>query len=84
VGPDDNIQGNHKDIRSKEEIEKWRRKDPIKQFEKFLIKDKILRKEDLGRINRESDKEVKEAHQYAKRCAYPNPKELVKYVFKES
>jgi TPP-dependent pyruvate/acetoin dehydrogenase alpha subunit len=84
VGPDDNIQGNHKDIRSKEEIEKWRRKDPIRKFEKFLIKDKILREEDLGRIKREIGEEVKEAHQYAKTSAYPNPKELVKYVFKES
>ena len=83
VGPDDNIQGTHTDIRPKEEIEKWRRKDPIRKFETFLIKNRILGKEDLERINRETDEEVKDAYRYAKRSPYPNPEELVKYVFKE-
>ena len=83
VGPDDNIQGTHTDIRPKEEIEKWRRKDPIKNFEKFLMKNKILGKKDLERINRETEEEVKEAHSYAKMSPHPSPKELGKYVFKE-
>lgn len=83
VGPDDNIQGIHTDIRPKEEIEKWRKKDPIKNFEKFLIKKKILGRGDLKRIDQEIDEEVKEAHRYAKMSPYPDPKELGKYVFKE-
>ena len=29
VGPDDNIQGSHTDIRPKDEIEPWMDKDPI-------------------------------------------------------
>ncbi len=83
VGSDDNIQGTHTDIRPKEEIEKWRKKDPIRKLETFLIKNRILKKEDLERINREANEEVKEAHRYAKRSAHPDPKELGKYVFKE-
>jgi len=83
VGPDDNIQGTHTDIRSKEEVEAWRKKDPIRRFEAFLIKNKIFRKEILDRIDREVEKEVEEAHQFAKMSAYPNPNELTKYVFKE-
>jgi len=83
VGPDDHIQGTHTDIRPKEEIEKWRRKDPIKNFEKFLMKNKILGKKDLERINQETGEEVKEAHSYAKMSPHPSPKELGKYVFKE-
>ena len=83
VGPDDNIQGTHTDIRPKEEIERWKRKDPIKNFEKFLIRNKILGRKDLIRINRKIAKEVTEAHKYARMSPYPDPKELGKYVFKE-
>jgi len=84
VGPDDNIQGTHTDIRSNEEVEAWRKKDPIRRFEAFLIKNRILKKEDLKRINQEVEAEVKEAHRYAKMSPYPNPDELTKYVFKEN
>jgi pyruvate dehydrogenase E1 component alpha subunit len=84
VGPDDNIQGTHTDIRSKEEVEAWRKKDPIRRFESFLIKNRILEKEVLRRINQEVEAEVKEAHKYAKMSPYPNPNELMKYVFKEN
>src|SRR4030043_322863 len=84
VGPDDNIQGTHIDIRPKEEIEKWRRKDPVKKFESFLIKKMGLKREDLKRIKQEAEGEVKEAHRYAKMSPYPNPDELTKYVFKEN
>lgn len=83
VGPDDNIQGTHMDIRSKEEVEVWRKKDPIRRFESFLIKKKIFRKETLEKIDRQVEKEVEEAHQSAKESPYPNSNELTKYVFKE-
>jgi len=84
VGPDDNIQGTHRDIRPKEEIEKWKKKDPIRRLETFLIKEKIFRKDTLERIDREVEKEVEEAHQFAKASPDPNPNELTRYVFKEN
>src|SRR4030043_972112 len=84
VGPDDNIQGTHTDIRSNEEVEAWRKKDPIRRFEAFLIKNRILKKEDLKRINQEVEAEVKEALKICKMSPYPNPDELTKYVFKEN
>jgi TPP-dependent pyruvate/acetoin dehydrogenase alpha subunit len=83
VGPDDNIQGTHMDIRPKEEIEKWRRKDPIRKFETFLIKNRILGKVDLERISKETEKEVEEAHRFAKTSPYPHVNDLTKYVFKD-
>jgi pyruvate dehydrogenase E1 component alpha subunit len=84
VGPDDNIQGTHTDIRPQEEMEKWRKKDPIKRFEKYLIENGVLRKEKIKKINEGIEDEVKEAHQYAKNSSNPNPEELMKYVFKEN
>jgi pyruvate dehydrogenase E1 component alpha subunit len=84
VGPDDNIQGDHTDIRPKEEIERWQRKDPIKKFGQFLVKNGIMSERALQGIERQAKAEVNEAHVFAKRSPPPNPQELTKYVFKES
>lgn len=83
VGPDDNIQGTHTDIRPKEEIKRWRRKDPIKHFKKFLLKHSILKQEDIEKIEREAEKEVEEANTFAKKSPHPKKSELTKYVFKQ-
>ena len=47
VGPNDNIQGVQTDIRPPEEIEKWRRKDPIKRLERYLLKKKVASRKKL-------------------------------------
>lgn len=83
VGTDDNIQGTHTDIRPKEEIEKWLKKDPIKRFERFLLKNKILKGEDLINIKKEAEDEVSEAHAFAKNSPYPEKGELARYVYSE-
>ena len=83
VGPSDNIQGNHTDIRPKEEVEKWKMRGPIKRFKAYLMKNKIFSKEDLEKIDNEIAEEVKAAHEFAKQSPYPDPDELGKYVFKE-
>ena len=38
VGPDDNIQGEHVDIRPPAEVARWRKKDPIPRFERHLLR----------------------------------------------
>jgi len=83
VGPDDNIQGTHTDIRPPEEVSKWRKRDPIKKFESFLIKNSILEKEDLEKISQEAKKEVEDALAFAKKSPYPKEGELARYVFKD-
>jgi pyruvate dehydrogenase E1 component alpha subunit len=59
------------------------KKDPIKRFEAFLIKNGVFKKENLINIRREVKTEVEEAHHFAKASLNSNPKEIVKYVFKE-
>ena len=83
VGPDDTIQGSHTDIRPKEEIERWRKKDPVKRFEQYLIKKKILDEKDLQKIKERVEKEVSEAHDFAKNSPYSHESELTDYVFQE-
>lgn len=83
VGPNDNIQGIPTDIRPKAEILKWQKKDPIKKFEKYLIKNKILDTIELTSLHKSVQKEVDRAHEFAKASSYPKESELVNYVFKE-
>lgn len=83
VGPDDNIQGAHSDIRPEKEVSKWREKDPINKYERFLIKNKIMNKEDMGKIWKQAEKEAHKAHAFALNSPYPKKGELTKHVFKE-
>jgi len=82
VGPDDNIQGTHTDIRPYDEIKRWERRDPIKRFERFLIKNNFLKKDKLHKLTEDVLKEVQDAHDFARRSQYPTKEDLVKYVFK--
>ncbi len=82
VGPDDNIQGTHTDIRPKDEIERWFKRDPIKLFEDYLINNAVFNEEKLLKIKKEVEAEVKEAHSFAKASPYPESKEMTRYVYK--
>ena len=83
VGANDSIQGTHTDIRPKEEIAKWRKKDPIRKFEQYLIRNKILAKGNRETIRKETEAEVNDAYVFAKKSSYPKKSELTKYVFKK-
>ncbi len=83
VGPNDNVQGVHTDIRPEEEVEEWRKKDPIVRFERYLLENGVLDQEVIEEISREVEKEVEEAFVFARGSAFPDPEDLGKYVFKE-
>lgn len=82
VGPDDNIQGVHTDIRPIEEVTKWQRKDPIKKFEAFLLKNNIMRKDDFRKVSKEVEEEINNAHRFAKNSPAPEANDLGNHVFK--
>lgn len=82
VGPDDNVQGTHTDIRSPLEIEKWRKKDPILRMENYLKNNGIVSDADLSKFRDEVEKEVADAHRFALASPYPAEEELTRYVFK--
>jgi len=82
VGPDDNIQGLHTDIRPQEEVDIWKKKDPVINFEKQLLDNDILSESEVSKIKKEIDKEIREAHVFADNSSYPKESELNAYVFK--
>jgi acetoin:2,6-dichlorophenolindophenol oxidoreductase subunit alpha len=82
VGPDDNIQGSHIDIRPREEVEKWVKRDPINHLYNLIIKEKISTEEEISKIRDEIKKEVEDATEFALNSDYPKPSDLLKYVYK--
>lgn len=83
VGPSDNIQGTHTDIRPQSEIDSWIKRDPIKKIERYLVKNKIINKQKISEIEKEIDQEISRAHANARLSKRPNVKELTSYVFKK-
>lgn len=83
VGPDDNIQGFHTDFRPKNEIESWKEKDPIKMLEKVIYDRKLFDKNQISLIAEEINNEVEDAMAFAVKSKYPDPADLLKYVYHE-
>lgn len=81
VGPDDNVQGTHTDIRPPAEIARWLKKDPIKRMERSLLKESGMGRSDLEEIRREVEKEVADAFDFARGSSFPEPRDLARYLF---
>ncbi len=81
VGPDDNVQGAHTDIRPKKEIARWRRKDPITQMERRLVSSGVIDTKKLADLQRKVQREVEAAHKFAMRSPLPRTRTLKDHVF---
>lgn len=72
VGPSYDLD---KGLRSKEELEYWMNRCPIKTFEEFLFKHGILSKKEKIQIYENIKSEIEEALTFAKESPYPDPNE---------
>ncbi len=82
VGPDDNVQGTHTDIRPAEEIAMWKEKDPIQRYIKHLIENDIFTNVDIENIIQEINESLREISGMIDKPVYPKEDELLNYVFK--
>lgn len=81
VGPDDNIQGTHTDIRPRAEIERWKLKDPIVRLKRAIVKSGVSA-ELMREVEREAELSVEQSHVAAKAAIKPTAGELLQNVFK--
>jgi pyruvate dehydrogenase E1 component alpha subunit len=72
-----------KDPRPRDEVERWRARDPISIFRKVLDDRGILTTDGSQRVIDEVRREIEEAIEYAEASPYPNPGDLLKDVYKE-
>ena len=71
----------HYQPRDKEEIMKWKERDPVVIFRERLMKKGILTQEMVDEINEKFDREIEEAEKHALESPYPDPSILEKIVY---
>jgi pyruvate dehydrogenase E1 component alpha subunit len=82
VGPDDNIQGTHTDIRPRAEIERWLQRDPIGLLERYLTGTGQLESTVLARLQDEARREVGAAVLFARNSPRPASEGFNDYVYR--
>jgi pyruvate dehydrogenase E1 component alpha subunit len=60
------------EYRTKDEVEGWRTRDPLKTFPARLIEEDVLNEEDVQRLDRQAVKTVDEAVEFADRSPFPD------------
>ena len=69
--------------RSREEVEEWRSKDPIPQFESYLEAAGVAGPEHFDEVRRNVRAELSDAVRYADEAPAPAPEETLRHVFAE-
>ena len=69
--------------RSKQEIEEWMEKCPIKRFQKVLFGKGILNQDGLNQVDQEIQKDLEEAVQFAQNCTWPEPQDALRDLYSE-
>lgn len=81
VGPDDNIQGSHTDIRPPAEVARWRQRDPINLLARTLQDLGHLATAELAEIQSAADNEVEKAIEAARTSPFPRAEEVMNHVY---
>ncbi len=75
------FEGDPTTYRSREEVEDWKKKDPINVFEDKLLARDFITKKEIEDIEKEVVDEVEETVKFAEESPYPNPEETLEDVY---
>jgi 2-oxoisovalerate dehydrogenase E1 component len=70
----------HELYRSEKEIKDTEKRDPLTQFEKLLLDNKVITKKDIEKIDEEVKKEIIAAHKEAMKAPQPDPESIFDFV----
>jgi len=73
----------HADLRPQEEIEAWKKRDPVKVFREKLVEQGVLTEADVERIDREADEWAAEIDRFATESPVPDASVLEKALYAE-
>ncbi len=74
-------EGDPEPYRPKDELEEWKKKDPLDRFTKKLLEDKVLTPGDVEKKRNQFMNEINEAIQFAKEAPFPDASEVTSDVF---
>lgn len=67
--------------RTKEEVEDWMKRDPLKRYEQTLLAQGTLTQEDVQKIQSQADAEVAEAQKFTEESPEPRPEDAFNAVY---
>ena len=67
--------------RTKEEVESWKKKCPIKRYKKYLLKNNIAIQTEIKDIEKKVKDEIVAASKFAKDSSFPNPEDALRDVY---
>ena len=68
---------------SEEDLDEKNLRDPLKEFEEYLLKNNLMNKKSIEKIEKTLKKDIDEAFAYGQKSPLPDVKELEKYLFVE-
>jgi TPP-dependent pyruvate/acetoin dehydrogenase alpha subunit len=69
--------------RDKKEVEEWKKRDPIPEFQKFLMKQKMITEKEIKEIEKQVDTEIQKAVDFAGEGTWEPLDQLTKFVYSE-
>lgn len=69
------------DPRDPDEVEAWKRRDPIEAFRRRLVERGILTEEQVARIQEEAEREMQAAQTFADESPFPEPEEAFEDLY---
>jgi hypothetical protein len=69
------------EYRTKEEVEEWRQRDPIKAFADRLVDEGVLKEEEIEKLDQEAIETVDEAVRFADESPFPDLDSLYDQVY---
>jgi len=57
--------------RTKEEISEWKKRDPIRRFKEFLVKNNVFSEEEIETIEAKATQEIEDAVKFAEESSFP-------------
>jgi pyruvate dehydrogenase E1 component alpha subunit len=69
------------EYRTKEQVEEWRKRDPVTTFGKRLVDEEVLTEDDLEKLDHDAIAKVDEAVQFADQSEHPEPESLYDNIY---
>jgi pyruvate dehydrogenase E1 component alpha subunit len=67
--------------RTREEVEEWKKKCPIKRLREYMLKNKVLAEDEINKIEQDTQAQVDEATEFALSSPEPDPATVMEDVF---
>ena len=67
--------------RTKDELEEWKKRDPVKLFKEYLLEEMKIDEQVLVKIDSEIEKEIEDSVEFSEKSPDPDPDDYKKYIF---